>query len=300
MRGPAPSRPAPMRPHPNPVVETHPMRIAALAVPLLLIATPAVAADVDTATGAFTSQTVTLSAKSAIAFRGRSFVDPGDALIVAVFNARVNATAIADFADRRRVIETRIRDGETGVAYFEFAPDGSYRGMSYHFGPGNGCGYCTGGVKSTVKLAGGKLSGRLTGTEKDRTLDITLVTPVMADDHGRALPPDGGAPGKAYLAYHAALAKSDRAALKPLLSQDQQQFWDEAEKNRKIAAFLHAMAEAHPVKSVQITQGFAKGDKALLQVAGEASAGRVVGEVLLVKEGEAWRVDDEITEAAPR
>jgi hypothetical protein len=276
------------------------MRIAAFAVLLMLVAKPALAADVDTATGTFTSQTVTLNAKSAIAFRGKSFVDPGDALIVAVFNARVNAAAIADFADRRRVIETRIRDGETGVVYFEFKPDGTYRGMSYSFGPGNGCGYCAGDVKSTVKLASGKLSGKLAGSEKDRTLDITLVTPVMADDHGGMLPPDGGAPGKAYLAYHAALAKGDRATLKPLLSQGQQQFWDEAEKNRKVAAFLHAMAEAHPVKSVQITQGFVKGDKALLQVAGEASAGRVVGEVLLVKEGEAWRVDDEITEAAPR
>jgi hypothetical protein len=276
------------------------MRAAALATALLLAAGPALAADVATATGAFTSQAVTLNAKSAIAFAGKSFVEPGDALIVAVFSARVNAAAIAAYADRRRVIDNRIRDGETAVVYFEFAPDGTYRGLSYDFGPGNGCGFCAGDVKSTAKLANGKLSGRLSGAQKDRAVDITLVATVLPDDHGIMLPADGGAPGKVYLAYHAALVNGDRAALKPLLAPDQRRYWDESEKSGRLGAFVDALAEAHPAKSLQITQARAKGDQALLQVAGEAPAGRVVGEVLLVKEGDAWRVDDEITEIVAR
>ena len=59
------------------------------------------------------------------------------------------------------------------------------------------------------------------------------------------------------------------------------------------------MANAHPVKSVQITRGFSSGNKAVLEIAGETPGGKLVGEVFLVKEGDGWRVDDEITEIVP-
>jgi len=273
------------------------MRIPVLFVSLLLAATPLRAADPPvTAIGTFRSEAITLDAKSAVAFRGKSLADGTDALVVAVSNLRLNPDAIANYVDRRRVIETRIRGGESGIVYFEFTPDGKYRGMSYAFGPGNGCGYCAGEVASTVALVNGRLSGKLAATQKDRALDITLVTPVMSDEHGAALPADGGAPGKAYLAYHEALAKADRAALKPLLSKDQQQYWDDNEKAGKLGGMIHAMATAHPVKGLQINGGFATADKAVLLITGEASAGTIVGEALLLKEGDAWRVDDELTE----
>lgn len=273
------------------------MNVRALAAALIVFATAPLAADSpDTALGTFKSQAITLNAKSAVAFRGKSFTDGTDALIVAVSNSRLNAEAIADYVDRRRVLETRVKDGETGVVYFEFGADGAYRGMSYAFGPGNGCVYCTGEVVSVVKLVNGRMSGKLTSTEKDRSFEITLVTPLMPDDHGAALPRSGGAPADAYLAYHAALAKADRAALKPLLSKDQQKFWEESEGKGQLGAFVHALANAHPVKSVTITQGFSSGAKAVLLIAGEAPGGRLVGEVLLLKEDGAWRVDDELTE----
>jgi hypothetical protein len=247
-----------------------------------------------TATGTFKSDSVTLPARSAVAFRGKS--SAGDeTLIVAVSNARLNAAAIGDYLDRRRVIDTRVKDGVNGVVYFEFTPEGDYRGVSYAFGPGNGCASCASGAVSTVKLAGGNLSGKVHGEDNGRSFDITLVAPLMSDEHGAALPADGGAPGKAYLAYHAALLKADRAALKPLLSKDQRQFWDDSEDKGGLGAFLHAMGAAHPTKSVAIVRGYATADKAILAIAGETSAGRLAGEVLLVREGDAWRVDDEVT-----
>ena len=54
-----------------------------------------------------------------------------------------------------------MKDKETAVVYVEFKPDGAYRGPSYYFAQGNGCGYCGGnlGVTSTVKLAGGRIAG---------------------------------------------------------------------------------------------------------------------------------------------
>jgi hypothetical protein len=263
----------------------------------LLCSGPAFAADApDTAKGTFKSKTVTLAAKSAIAYKGKSFLGGDDALIVAVTNARVHADALAEYYDRRRVVEKRIKDEDTGVVYFEFRSDGSFRGLSYYFAPGNGCGFCTSEVASTVKLANGKLAGTLKGTEKDRPFDITLDVALMGDDHGAALPADGGAPGAAYLAYHAALAKGDRTALKPLLSADRRQTWSDAEKKGQLAGFVDYLASEHPEKSVRITKGYAKGNTAVLLVAGESSAGKLVGEVLLMKESDAWRVDDELME----
>jgi len=253
---------------------------------VFLVAGLVLAADAtDTVKGSFKSKTVTLQAKSAIAYRGKSFLGNSEALMVAVTNARVHPDALADYYDRHRVVEKRVKDEETGVVYFEFRPDGSYRGLSYYFAPGNGCGFCTSEVASTVRLANGKLTGSLKGTEKDRPFELTIDVPLMSDDHGPALPPDGGAPGAAYLAYHAALAKRDRAALKPLLSEDRQQTWEGAEKKGQLGGFIDYLASEHPDK-LRITKGYAK--------AGESSAGKLVGEVLLMREKGAWRVDDEL------
>ena len=162
----------------------------------------------DVAHGTFKSQAITLEVRSAIAFKGKSYLGADDVLIVAVTNAKVHGDALADYYDRKRAVEKRIKDDDTGVVYFEFRPDGSYRGLSYYFASGNGCGFCTSEVSSTVRLGGGKLSGTLTGTEKDRPFEVVLNVPVMSDDHGSALPADGGAPRAAYLAYHAALVSA--------------------------------------------------------------------------------------------
>jgi hypothetical protein len=212
----------------------------------------------------------------------------------------VHADALAEYYDRRRVVEKRIRDEETGVVYFEFRPDGTFRGLSYYLGPGNGCGFCSSEVASTVKVANGKVTGTLKGTEKERPFDFTLDVPVMGDDHGAALPPDGGEPGATYLAYHNALLKRDQAALKPLLSADRQNTWVEAEKKGQLAGFVDYLASEHPEKSVRITRGYAKGSTAVLLVAGDSSAGKLVGEVLLMKEKDLWRVDDELMELDKR
>jgi hypothetical protein len=270
---------------------------AVLIVCACIAAAPAPAAEApDTVKGSFKSKTVTLQAKSAIAYRGKSFLGSGDALIVVVTNARIHPEALAEYYDRRRVVEKRIRDEETGVVYFEFRPDASYRGLSYYFAPGNGCGFCTSEVASTVRLAGGKLTGDLKGSEKERPFDLTIDVPLMSDDHGPALPLDGGAPGTAYFAYHAALVKRDRAALKTLLSSDRRETWSSAEKKGQLDGFIDYLASDHPEKSVRVTKGYAKGDTAVLLVAGESVAGKLVGEVLLMREGNAWRVDDELME----
>jgi hypothetical protein len=247
-----------------------------------------------TATGSFRSQGTTLDVQGGVAFRGKSFFDQSDALIVAVANSRIKADALAAYYDRRRAIEKHVRDEDTGVVYFEFRPDGRYRGLSYYFRSGNGCGYCAGETTSTVRLAAGRLTGKLKEDGRERAFDVALDVPVMGDEHGPALPADGGAPGSAYLAYHAALVKRDRAALRPLLSASQDEVWVRAEKANDVARFLDFLADEHPDQTVRIVRGFATDKEAVLLIAGQSRAGKVAGEVALVREKGSWRVDDEM------
>jgi hypothetical protein len=208
----------------------------------------------------------------------------------------MDTEALADYVDRRRAIDRRIKDNDTRVVYLEFRPNGVYRGLNYYFARGNGCGYCAGGVTSTVKLVNGRLAGALKSSDGDRSFDIVLDVPVTPDDHGAPLPAGGGAPGKAYLGYHAALVNRDAKALRPILSDERREMMAGAEKEGKGAAYLRYLAKEHPEKSVQITKGFSKGNRAVLMIAGESSTIKLTGEVVLFNEGGSWRVDDELTD----
>ena len=74
---------------------------------------------------------------------------------------RLKTDWFANFHDRRRAVEKRMKASDIAIVYLEFKPDGAYRGYRFSFAPGNGCGYCGGnlGVTSTVKLSQGKLVG---------------------------------------------------------------------------------------------------------------------------------------------
>ncbi len=274
-----------------------PLRLFALFLGAALAAGSVFAADPSASgvKGKFSSSAVTLDAKSAVAFKGKSFLGD-DAIIVAVTNARVNADALAEFYDRRRAIERRIKDKDTGVVYLEFRANGSFRGVSYYFGPGNGCGFCTSTVDSSVKWVNGRLIGTLKGTETSRPFDLALDVALMSDDHGAPLPADGAAPGAAYLAYHKALLSRDRATLKTLLSEEGPHGWADAEKKGDIDGYLRYLADEHPDKSVHIVKGYARDNSALLLVSGESSVGKLNGEVLLVKEKGTWRINDELAD----
>lgn len=272
------------------------MRALLLLAAMATCVAPASAADV--ASGSFKSQGVTMRVKTAMAFRGASLLDKSDVIVVAVTNAQMHVDAMAAYYDRRRAIERRIKDSDTPVVYFEFRPNGSYRGYSFYFASGNGCGYCGGnlGVTSTVKLANGKLAGSLKGSDNDRAFDLTLDIPIASDDHGAPLPADGGAPGKVYQGYHAALVKRDAKELRPLLSEELRETLADATKEGKAARYMSYLAREHPGKVTQITKGFSNGKEAVLLITGESSTSKLTGEVLLLNQGGAWRVDDELTD----
>jgi hypothetical protein len=208
----------------------------------------------------------------------------------------VNAEAVADFVDRKRAIEHLIKDDETPIVYLEFTPQGRWRGVSYYIASGNGCGYCTTEAASTVQLVKGRLAGTIKNSEKDRPFTVTLDIALLSDDHGAALPADGGAPGKAYLAYHAALVKRDADGLKAVLSPGNVEVFARAEKNNDVDGFMSSLAEKHPMKSVKITQGWSTAGKASLLIQGESGLGKVQGEVFLLSAKGVWGVDEELTD----
>ena len=70
----------------------------------------------------------------------------------------------------------------------------------------------------------------------------------------------------------------------------------DAEKKGKAAAEMNNLAREHPGKAVKITKGFSRVTQAVLLIDGESSTSRLTGEVVLVNEGGAWRVDDELTD----
>jgi hypothetical protein len=255
-------------------------------------------AAADTASGSFKNQNVGMPIKSALAFPGKSLLDKGDVIVVAVTSAEMDADALAAYYDRRRAVDQRIKDSNTGVVFFEFRPNGNYKGYSFYFAPGNGCGYCGGnmGITTTVKLAKGRLAGTVKGTDTNRSFDITLDLAILSDDHGAPLPPDGGAPGKAYLDYHAALVKRDANALRTALSDEGRKIQAGAIKEGKGAAYMNYLAKEHPTQSVKIAKGWSNGKSAVILFDGEGSVLKLTGEAVLLNQGGTWRVDDELSD----
>lgn len=274
------------------------MRMLLLVAALAAWVGPAVAAETSSASGSFTSKTIVMPVNTAMAFRGKSAIDKSDVIVVAVTNAKMHPDALADYYDRRRAIEQRIKDKDTPVVYFEFHPDGKYRAYSFYFASGNGCGYCSGnmGITTTTRLANGRLKGSVKGTDTDRNFEVSLDVPVASDDHGAPLPADGGAPGKAYREYHDALVKGDLKALRVVLPDEQRGDLDKAIKDGKTKSYLNFLTKEHPTQSVKIVKGWSNAKRAVILFDGESSVLKLTGEALLVNEGGTWRIEDELTE----
>jgi hypothetical protein len=262
---------------------------------LLAVAAPAAAQAPTKVSGTFTSKDVSFRVAGAVAFNGKSHMNgTTPVVLVAISNTGLNADAVADFVDRKRAIEKLIKDDETPVVYLEFTPQGQWRGVSYYLASGNGCGFCSGEVTGTGKIVAGRLTASLKNRESDRSFDVTLDVPVLSDDHGAALPADGGAPGKAYLAYHAAVLKRDAAAIDTLLSPGNREMFAKAKKDGDTDGYLSYLIEKHSMRSVKITAGWATADKASLLVTGDSSVGTMSGEVFLLKTKGAWGIDEEL------
>jgi hypothetical protein len=249
--------------------------------------------------GRFDSSGVAWDVTDAYAFRGTSTMGRESVIVVAITNGGFPREVIDGWWDRKQALEQKFRgNGDTVLVYLEFSPQGEYQALSYYIGPGNGCGYCSGGVTSTVKLVGGKLVGGLKYSAKDRVFDVMLDVPVASDDHGAALPAGGGEPGKVYLAYHEALKAGDASGLKKTLDSFMREQMAKGEQSNDVAGFLAWLGGQRYLDTVRVEKGFAKADSAVLIVAGSGPIGNRRGQVTLAREKDGWRVSDEVVSSA--
>jgi hypothetical protein len=249
--------------------------------------------------GRFDSGGVAWDVTDAYAFRGKSSMGDESVIVVAITNGGFPREVIDGWWDRKQVLEQKFRgDGDTVLVYLEFSPTGEYQGLSYYVGSGNGCGYCSGGVASTVKLAGGRLVGGVKSSGKDRIFDVTLDLPVASDDHGPALPAGGGEPAKVYLAYHAALKAGDAAALKKTLDSFMLGQMAKGEKDNNVPGFLAWLGGQRYLDTVSVDKGFATARTAVLLVSGSGPIGKRQGQVTLTHEKDGWRFSDEVIGSA--
>lgn len=115
--------------------------------------------------------------------------------------------------------------------------------------------------------------------------DFTFSAPLSDPNApiGEALPPDGGEPGKAYLAWVAAVHSGDLAQVKKLVSPDMAGSLEDDD-----AQDMLEMIAAMTPTSVKILGGSSDGQTALLEVEGMMDGEKVHGTITLEKQGDLW------------
>jgi hypothetical protein len=258
-----------------------------------------------TAKGTFEDKTWKVKLSGAYAF----WAEPHDGdqkarIRVAVSNSGFVAEAFDEHYDRERAINTLFVDDETRVVYFDLDEKGGYHGLSYYFGSGSGCGYCfSSEVKNTVKPTNGRFQGRLAYKDDSFDFDFTLDVPIPPKQWGQALPKDGGDPGKAFLAYASALEARDKKRLYTLLDAENQEHFQKYEKEGQLDDWLGYLwkDEHSELKTIRITGGFVRGDRAVVLFDGSNSyIDKLHGEAVLRREGGAWLMHRDMVEMGSR
>ena len=263
---------------------------SSLAVLGLVVSSP-LAGAASQASGKFASRNWEFEPSGAYAYPGEVGMDDEAGIVVAISNASFDSEFFDRYWDRGHAIETYHKDAKTLVASLQFAKSGTYKGMTYYFESGDGCGFCyDGSARSTVKVEKGRIHGRITlaGKPGELAFDVTFDVPVAASSYGDPLPAGGGEPGRVYAAYHQAIVAWDKAALRPFYTEKVQ-----ADYAERADAVVQAFRNDHPDQAFQVVRGFAKGERALLLVEGETSYSKVKTEVHLEKQQGTWRIVDE-------
>ncbi len=118
--------------------------------------------------------------------------------------------------------------------------------------------------------------------------DFTFSAP-LSDLHapiGDPLPPGGGEPGKAYIAWVEAVHSGDPERLKPLVSPEMAEMLD-TQDPAAVAEELKFMKSMTPT-DIKILSGSSDGKTAILEVEGKMEGETLRGEITLSKEGELW------------
>ena len=226
--------------------------------------------------------------------------DAGPLIEVAISNSSFKQSYFDAFYDPRPAIDTLFVDDQTAVVYFQFEPNGKYHGMTYYLTSGDGCGFCyDSAVKSTVKIAGQRAKGRLTYKGDNREFDITMDVPIAPKEWGKPIDTKDGDVIKAFRAYNAAMDKDDQKAVFKMLDGATQEIWKKQEKKGKanLNDYLDYRSEkVHwRLKNARVVNAYMRGNQAVLLVKGSTPLiDHIHGQVLLSKEGDGWKIADEV------
>lgn len=275
---------------------------ASTAIALVLVA----AAAAQTASGRFASRTLEVPLAGAYSYWDRASGGNDLVVKVAVSNAEFRADLLDDWHDRGAAVHEFFASDSVKVVYFDFDAAGKYRGYSYYFAPGDGCGWCYDStVRSTVRGANGRLSGNITfdGGSGAVAFDVKFDVPIPAKTWGQALPAGGGDPGRIFLAYHKALAASDANALKAVLDRHGKDVLSKHQTQGDLADYLdYRWNEMHyRMQSVRVVGGFVRGDHAVVLFDGSSKLFDALHrEVILRRDGGSWLVADELVQIGKR
>ncbi len=264
------------------------------------------AAVAQTASGHFASRTLEVPVAGAYSYWDQASGGNDRVVKVAVSNAEFRADLLDDWHDRGAAVREFFASENVRVVTFDFDADGKYRGYSYYFASGDGCGWCYDStVRSTVRGGNGRLRGSIAfdGGPGGVTFDLTFDVPIPAKTWGAALPAGGGDPGRAFLAYHKALAASDAAALKAVSDRHGKDLLAKHQTQGDLAEYLdYRWNDMHyRMQNVRVAGGFVRGDHAVILFDGNSKLFDALhGEVILRRDGGAWLVADELVQIGQR
>jgi hypothetical protein len=148
--------------------------------------------------------------------------------------------------------------------------------------------------KEKITVAGERIRGEWSkpSTEFfDKTYEMSVrfdLPLITVADPGQPLPADGGAPGKAYLAFLDALAKKDRDKVMAM-----QGMPSDMVEILGADSVLEILSMNHPSPDTKVLGGWVDGDRAQLRVQGKHAFGQTVrGRVELKNDGGTWKVGD--------
>ena len=120
-------------------------------------------------------------------------------------------------------------------------------------------------------------------------IQAKMPEPLPDAKTGKALPPDGGDPGKAYMNFVRAVHRKDIGTIKQLAPSPEEGF---RYTDEELKAGIEFMAALTP-KNTRITKGFVEKDKAVLYVTGTIEKEKQYGTVEMMKKDGSWRVKKE-------
>ena len=242
-----------------------------------------------------------LALVSAYAYRGPDPFDKTKEITTVVFSDRkIDAAAANAAANRGEAVDDQLRRANATRVELNLEADGSFQNVNIvsmgSSGSQSGSGWFTMKLaKNDAKRVEGTFktndeADKKTGRFYDLMFALDIAGP---PDLGAALPPGGGEPAKAYMAYLAALKKGDIDALSKTMTKERSAEIL-AHRNDPDFKMMFGFIQESAMRDPKVTKGFSNGDSATLELAGRDGDGNAAtSTATMLKEGGSWRLAKE-------